>query len=145
MAKLGFKVSLFSGKIVMAANGSATVEEFAKKMATDVISDAVQGVAFDAIKNSATKESHVNRSTTKPLQQQKRPQRILREVPPLPPGLNVPGAPPAVPPGLNVPGAPPVIPPGLNIPGSPPAIPPGLDVSGTPSSVSTNSIKKVSD
>lgn len=145
MAKLGFKVSLFSGKIVMAANGSATVEEFAKKMATDVISDAVQGVAFDAIKNSATKESHVNRSTTKPLKQQKRPQRILREVPPLPPGLNVPGAPPAVPPGLNVPGAPPVIPPGLNIPGSPPAIPPGLDVSGTPSSVSTNSIKKVSD
>ena len=145
MAKLGFKVSLFSGKIVMAANGSATVEEFAKKMATDVISDAVQGVAFDAIKNSATKEKKAHRSTTKPPKQQKRSQRILREVPPLPPGLNVPGAPPAVPPGLDVPGAPPVIPPGLNIPGSPPAIPPGLDVSGTPSSVSTNSIKKVSD
>lgn len=142
MAKLGFKVSIFTGKIVMAANGSATVEEFAKKMATDVVTDAVQSVAFEAIKNSATKETNVNRSTSKPLKQQKRPQQILRDAPPLPPGLNVPGAPPAVPPGLNVPGAPPVIPPGLNIPGSPPAIPPGLDVSGTPSPVSTGSIKK---
>ena len=27
MAKLGFKVSMFTGKIVMAANGSATVED----------------------------------------------------------------------------------------------------------------------
>ena len=132
MAKLGFKVSMFTGKIVMAANGSATVEDFAKKLATDVASDAVQSLALEVVKQSVSKEKKAQRPKGKQAQPNHRSQVVTREIPPLPPGLNVVGAPPAIPPGLNVPGAPPAIPPGLNVPGAPPPVPPGL-IKGSPS------------
>ena len=132
MAKLGFKVSMFTGKIVMAANGSATVEGFAKKLAADVASDAAQSLALEVVKQSVSKEKKPQRAKGKQAQPNHRTQVVTREIPPLPPGLNVVGAPPAIPPGLNVPGAPPAIPPGLNVPGAPPPVPPGL-IKGPPS------------
>lgn len=126
MAKLGFKVSIFTGKIVMAANGSATVEDFAKKVAMDVASDAAQSLSLEVVKQSVSKEKKPQRRNPTKAQPTHRPQVARREIPPLPPGLNVVGAPPAIPPGLNVPGAPPAIPPGLDVPGAPPPVPPGL-------------------
>ena len=132
MAKLGFKVSMFTGKIVMAANGSATVEDFTKKLATNFASDAAQSLAFEVVKQSGTKEKKSERVKGKQAQPNHRSQVVTREIPPLPPGLNVVGAPPVIPPGLNVPGAPPAIPPGLNVPGAPPPVPPGL-IKGPPS------------
>ena len=135
MAKLGFKVSIFTGKIVMAANGSATVEDFAKKLAIDVVSEATQGLALEVVKQSASKEKKVLLSEANQAKPNHRSQVVSREIPPLPPGLNMVGAPPAVPPGLNVPGAPPAVPPGLNVSGAPPAVPPGLNVPGAPPAV----------
>ena len=141
MAKLGFKVSMFTGKIVMAANGSATVEDFTKKLATNVASDAAQSLAFEVVKQSVSKEKNSERVKGKQAQPNHRSQVVTREIPPLPPGLNVVGAPPVIPPGLNVPGAPPAIPPGLNVPGAPPAIPPGLNVPGAPPPVPPGLVK----
>lgn len=131
MAKLGFKVSRFTGKIVMAANGSATVEDFAKMLAADIASDAAQSLALEVVKQSVSKEKKSQRAKGKQDQPNHRSQVVTREIPSLPPGLNVAGAPPAIPPGLNVPGAPPAIPPGLNVPGAPPPVPPGL-IKGPP-------------
>ena len=131
MAKLGFKVSIFTGKIVMAANGSATVEDFAKKVAMDVASDAAQSLTREVVKQSVSKEKKPRRSSPTKAQPTHRPQVAGRSIPPLPPGLNVVGAPPAIPPGLNVPGAPPAIPPGLDVPGAPEAIPPRCSASGS--------------
>ena len=48
MAKLGFKVSLFTGKIVMAANNSANVQQLAMILAKDAILDKTQ--EFERIK-----------------------------------------------------------------------------------------------
>jgi hypothetical protein len=135
MAKLGFKVSMFTGKIVMAANGSATVEDFAKRIAADFASGAAQSLALEAVKQSVSIEKKSQRPKGKQTQLNHRAEVVTREIPPLPPGLNVIGTPPAIPPGLNVPGAPPAIPPGLNVPGAPPAIPPGLNVPGAPPSI----------
>ena len=115
MAKLGFKVSIFTGKIVMAANGSATVEDFAKKVAMDVASDAAQSLTREVVKQSVSKKKKPRRSSPTKAQPTHRPQVAGRSIPPLPPGLNVVGAPPAIPPGLDVPGAPPPVPPGLII------------------------------
>jgi hypothetical protein len=113
MAKLGFKVSMFTGKIVMAANGSATVDDFAKKLATDVAYDAAQSLALEVVKQSVSKEKKSQQVKVMQAQPNPRSQLATGEIPPLPPGLNVAGVPPAIPPGLNVPGSPPAIPPGL--------------------------------
>jgi hypothetical protein len=113
MAKLGFKVSMFTGKIVMAANGSATVDDFAKKLATDVVYDAAQSLALEVVKQSVSKEKKSQQVKVMQAQPNPRTQLATGEIPPLPPGLNVAGVPPAIPQGLNVPGSPPAIPPGL--------------------------------
>ena len=113
MAKLGFKVSIYTGEIVMAANSSATVEDFAKKFALDVAGDAVESLTKEVLKHSVSREKKSQEPKGKQTQPNHQSQVVTREIPPLPPGLNVSGAPPAIPPGLNVPGAPPPVPPGL--------------------------------
>ena len=52
MAKLGFKVSLFTGKIVMAANNSANVQQFAMRLAADEAKGKAQDLVIDGVKDS---------------------------------------------------------------------------------------------
>ena len=52
MAKLGFKVSLFTGKIVMAANNSANVQQFGMILAKDAILDKTQELVIDRVRDS---------------------------------------------------------------------------------------------
>ena len=117
MAKLGFKVSIFTGKIIMALEDSPSVEEFARRLALDIAhdtaSDTMESLALDAVKYSVSKEKKESLNTTNELISNNQTEVVLNEAPPLPPGLNVPGSPPPLPPGLNVPGAPPPVPPGL--------------------------------
>ena len=155
MAKLGFRVSMYSGKIVMKAIESESGAEFGTSMALDLAGGSTQGLAYRGIKKML-KSPNNSMSTTQPkpnLVHGKMPVQIHKQRPPrsmtqgwnapaqppqptrpkvpisrqpIPPGLNVAGSPPPIPPGLNAPGSPPPIPPGLNAPGSPPPIPPGL-------------------
>ena len=57
MAKLGFKVSIFTGKIVMAANDSANVQQFAMKLAADAAKDKAQDLVIDGVRNHLTDEN----------------------------------------------------------------------------------------
>ena len=52
MAKLGFKVSMFTGEIVMAANNSANVQQFAMKMAANTAMGKAQDLVIDTVKDS---------------------------------------------------------------------------------------------
>jgi hypothetical protein len=52
MAKLGFKVSLFTGSIVMAANNSANVQQFAMRLAEDAVVDKTQDLVIEGISDS---------------------------------------------------------------------------------------------
>ena len=117
MAKLGFKVSILTGKIIMALEDSPNVVEFARRLALDIAhdtaSDTMESLALDAVKYFVSKEKKESLNTTNQLISNNQTEVVLSEAPPLPPGLNVPGSPPPLPPGLNVPGAPPPVPPGL--------------------------------
>ena len=61
MAKIGFKVSIFTGKIVMAANDSANVQQFAMKLTADAAKDKVQDLVIDGVRNSRTNEKNRRR------------------------------------------------------------------------------------
>ena len=52
MAKLGFKVSLFTGSIVMAANNSANVQQFAMRLAADAVVNKTQDLVIDGVRDS---------------------------------------------------------------------------------------------
>ena len=56
MAKLGFKVSLFSGKIILAANNSANVQQFALRLAGEAALDKTQDLAINRLKRSKKKD-----------------------------------------------------------------------------------------
>ena len=52
MAKLGFKVSLWTGEIVMAANNSANVQQFAATLAVNAAKGKAQDLVIDTVRNS---------------------------------------------------------------------------------------------
>lgn len=52
MAKLGFKVSLWTGDIVMAANNSANVQQFAMILAADAAKSRAQDLVIDGVRDS---------------------------------------------------------------------------------------------
>ena len=52
MAKLGFKVSLWTGEIVMAANNSANVQQFAVTLAANAAKGKAQDLVIDTVRDS---------------------------------------------------------------------------------------------
>ncbi len=52
MAKLGFKVSLWTGEIVMAANNSANVQQFAITLAANTAKGKAQDLVIDTVRDS---------------------------------------------------------------------------------------------
>ena len=52
MAKLGFKVSLWTGEIVMAANNSANVQQFAATLAVNAAKGKAQDLVIDTVRDS---------------------------------------------------------------------------------------------
>jgi hypothetical protein len=58
MAKLGFKVSLFTGRIVMAANNSANVQQFAMRLAADAVVNKTQDLVIDGVRDSFRTEQN---------------------------------------------------------------------------------------
>ena len=52
MAKLGFKVSLWTGEIVMAANNSANVQQFAVTLAANTAKGKAQDLVIDTVGDS---------------------------------------------------------------------------------------------
>tara|TARA_B110000305_G_scaffold17435_1_gene16197 strand:+ start:207 stop:749 length:543 start_codon:yes stop_codon:yes gene_type:complete len=58
MAKLGFKVSLFTGAIIMAAASATDVQQLAMRLAVETVADKTQDLVIDGIRDSFRTEQN---------------------------------------------------------------------------------------